>query len=413
MSFEIPNDPAAPVHPAAFADQAEPDAVDWDILVAALKGDGVISGCAVTAQGTPDMTVAVASGTVIIAGATVAVSGGNVTITAADGTNPRFDLVVVNNAGTKSAVAGSPNANACLPAIPASSVVLAAIYVPAADTDIDANQIIDKRAFPLAAPIQNGTYIYAADSVGTDAYAITLAPAPAAYAAGQAFNFKAGTANTGAATLNVNGLGAKTILKQNDTALATGDIEAGQIVTVVYDGTNFQMLSQLASTPAGGGGTVFLTLLAGDGRGATTDPCDGPLQVEAGTNDVDYIVLDFDTAADENAIWVRVLPPDYAGGTLSVKFIWTAGSGSGTVKWMIKARAYADDAAIDQAYGTAVGPAADTLLAAGDVHITDAVALTVGGTPTAGQPVMFKVYRDVSEDTLAVDARLIAIIMEE
>ena len=94
---------------------------------------------------------------------------------------------------------------------------------------------------------------YAASSVGTDAYAITLTPGPTAYAAGQEFRFKADAANTGGATLNVNGLGAKTILKQNDQALATGDIEAGQIVTVVYDGTNFQMQSQVASAAGGAG----------------------------------------------------------------------------------------------------------------------------------------------------------------
>jgi hypothetical protein len=59
-------------------------------------------------------------------------------------------------------------------------------------------------------------------------------------------NFSAQTLNTGAATLNVNGLGAKTIKKfgtAND--LATGDILANQIVTVIYDGTNFQMTSAL------------------------------------------------------------------------------------------------------------------------------------------------------------------------
>jgi hypothetical protein len=95
--------------------------------------------------------------------------------------------------------------------------------------------------------LQNSDGVYAADSVGTDAYAITLAPAVAAYAAGQRFSFKAGTANTGAATLAVNGLAATPILKSHDQALETGDIESGQIVTVVFDGTNFQMQSQLAS----------------------------------------------------------------------------------------------------------------------------------------------------------------------
>lgn len=89
-------------------------------------------------------------------------------------------------------------------------------------------------------------YDYAADAVGSDSYAITLTPAPTAYVTGQRFTFKAGTANTGAATLNVNSLGAKTIKKQYNLDLNTGDILANQIVEVVYDGTNMQMVSQKA-----------------------------------------------------------------------------------------------------------------------------------------------------------------------
>lgn len=92
--------------------------------------------------------------------------------------------------------------------------------------------------------VMNSTlvYDYAADSVGTDAYAITLTPAPAAYVTGQRFTFKAGTANTGTATLNVNSLGAKTI-KLGTSNLYTGQILANQIVEVVYDGTNMQLVS--------------------------------------------------------------------------------------------------------------------------------------------------------------------------
>lgn len=142
MAYRIPNEADA-----AFADQAEPDAVDFDILVAAVKGDGVVAGCAVTAQGTPDMTVAVAIGGVRIGGTDVGVSAGNLTIGAAHGTNPRFDLIAVGLFSGKSVVAGTAAANAVFPGIPANSVILAAIYVPAADTDIDANQITDKRAF--------------------------------------------------------------------------------------------------------------------------------------------------------------------------------------------------------------------------------------------------------------------------
>lgn len=96
--------------------------------------------------------------------------------------------------------------------------------------------------------VQDGSIVYAADSVGTDAYAVTLSPVPTAYTTGMVITFKAGVANTGACTLNVNGLGAKTIKKNHDVDLADSDIELGQMVTVAYDGTNFQMQSQKANS---------------------------------------------------------------------------------------------------------------------------------------------------------------------
>lgn len=90
-------------------------------------------------------------------------------------------------------------------------------------------------------------YDYQADAVGTDFYAITCSPAPTAYSTGMRFTFKAGTANTGAASLNVNGLGAKTIKKNYNSDLETGDILADQIIEVVYDGTNMQMVTPVSS----------------------------------------------------------------------------------------------------------------------------------------------------------------------
>lgn len=116
------------------------------------------------------------------------------------------------------------------------------------------------------------TALYAADAGSNDTYAITLSPVPSAYAdlTGLPISFKANTANTGAATLNVNSLGAKTIKKSHDQDLSDNDIEAGQIVTVVYDGTNFQMQSQLANA-TGGLATDSLWNAAGDIAYATGD----------------------------------------------------------------------------------------------------------------------------------------------
>lgn len=109
------------------------------------------------------------------------------------------------------------------------------------------------------------TYDYQADSVGTDSYAITCTPAPTAYTTGMRFTFKAGTANTGAASLNVNSLGAKTIKKNYNSDLATGDILANQILEVVYDGTNFQMMSVPAQTIAFKNGTTTYDMSTASG----------------------------------------------------------------------------------------------------------------------------------------------------
>jgi hypothetical protein len=87
---------------------------------------------------------------------------------------------------------------------------------------------------------------YAADAGASDTYAVTLPIVPSSYYTGMIVEFKANTANTGAATLNVNSLGAKTIKKNATSDLSDNDIAANQIVQVIYDGTNFQLLSPTA-----------------------------------------------------------------------------------------------------------------------------------------------------------------------
>lgn len=82
---------------------------------------------------------------------------------------------------------------------------------------------------------------------GTDTITTSLVPAIIAYATGQTFRFVSAGANTSnTVTLNINGLGAKAITKNGATALAPGDIPAGAIVDVSYDGTQFQVKSVAA-----------------------------------------------------------------------------------------------------------------------------------------------------------------------
>jgi hypothetical protein len=86
---------------------------------------------------------------------------------------------------------------------------------------------------------------YAADTGVANAYVVSLTPALTSHIAGLKIIFKAVNANTAASTINFNGLGNKTIVRRDGTALQDGDIPAGAICPVAYDGANYQLLSAL------------------------------------------------------------------------------------------------------------------------------------------------------------------------
>lgn len=117
---------------------------DIEILVAGMQGvDCVLSGLAMT--GGSDLTPDVAKGAVLTNGVLKAIAAASVTVTAADPTNPRIDLVVVNSSGALAVRAGTPAAAPKPPARTANDVVLYQVYVPAADTTIAQAQLIDRR----------------------------------------------------------------------------------------------------------------------------------------------------------------------------------------------------------------------------------------------------------------------------
>jgi hypothetical protein len=65
-------------------------------------------------------------------------------------------------------------------------------------------------------------------------YSITSNRTLGAYAAGQRFTFRANFASTGAATLNVDSLGAKAIARADGSAIISGSIQIGAIYDVIY-----------------------------------------------------------------------------------------------------------------------------------------------------------------------------------
>lgn len=133
---------------------------------------------------------------------------------------------------------------------------------------------------------------------------------------------------------------------------------------------------------------------------------------ELATNDINLDYLAFDSATSEGAQVSFAWPSGFT--TLTATFHWTAASGTGGVRWQASARCYADDDAMDQAQGTSQA-VSDTLLAANDAHKSGATsAITPGGTVSAGNLCVVEIERDPShgDDTLAVDARLIGVLLE-
>ena len=122
---------------------------------------------------------------------------------------------------------------------------------------------------------------YAATSGSANNYTVTLNPAPTSYTDGMCVAVKINTTNTGASTLNVNGLGAKPIKKPNGNDVGAGNLKAGSIYTFRYNATTGNFILQGEGGDFNVGDTITDTRLLplSSGRGteiwANTDVASG------------------------------------------------------------------------------------------------------------------------------------------
>jgi len=135
------------------------------------------------------------------------------------------------------------------------------IFNAATGAAIGAGEIVAGRAYEVlydgtqfqllndVTPIQNGDYIWLGTTGGTaTAQTASATPAITGYKAGQKFRMIIGASlgSTGATatahTLNINGLGVKNIVNNEDSTNPTlGSWVAGVIMELIYDGTNFRI----------------------------------------------------------------------------------------------------------------------------------------------------------------------------
>lgn len=162
-----------------------------------------------------------------------------------------------------------------------------------------------------AETVQKNQLNYADATNSGDNYSVTLTPSITTLSGGQLVHFRASAANTGPATLNVNGLGARAIRKNFDVPLDADDIKAGQLVSVMYDAANnrFQMLSQLGQAATGGATTNWGTIssfatVSPVTRSSGSNPCltNGGLQSSNGKYFVlgDMIYLEINIVIQNN-----------------------------------------------------------------------------------------------------------------
>jgi len=290
-----------------------------------------------------------------------------------------------------------------------------------------------------------------ASTGSANAQVLTYAIAPTGYATGERYTFRAGAANTGAVTLDINGLGAKDIRKgDGTTALAAGDILAGQAVEVAYDGTRFQLLSRSGNDDAVASttqqGRVELTtdaeVLTGTDTGRAMTPANAAANFsyqgkqtiwipavamtarttngftaatgESTTNKVMQKTADFDPATQQfGQFWVR-FPKSWNLGTVSFMPIWTATAGTAaqTAILTLAGVGLRDGDVVDTAFGTAQS-SSDALIALNDVHIgPESAAITIAGTLVAGANwVCFQLARDVATDTLTGALKLLGVVV--
>lgn len=125
--------------------------------------------------------------------------------------------------------------------------------------------------------LDDATSVWAGTATGSsNAYAITPSPAITVYAEGQTFSFLANHTSSGAATLNVNGLGATTLKNTDGSAIGASDLVSGGLYNAAYNGTDFQLTGAAISTP--------IDVASGGTGGSTQSAAQQGLGVEVGVD---------------------------------------------------------------------------------------------------------------------------------
>jgi len=160
----------------------------------------------------------------------------------------------------------------------------------------------------------------------------------------------------------------------------------------------------------------YKQLWIGNWKPTVTSGCGAQSPLEMTTNKNNYDYNPFDASTVEKGYQNVAMPDDYMGGNVYAMFYWTHPPTTVNfgVSWGLQAVAMSDDDPLDVAQGTAQY-ANDVGGTTYDLYKSPmTAAITIGGTPAAGDLVNWVVSRkadDVTYDTLAVDAYLLGVMV--
>lgn len=138
----------------------------------------------------------------------------------------------------------------------------AKVAAPSASDDIARKDTVEAVQSDLTSHLSD--YIrqpgYAVTGGSANTYTLTLAPVPTSYLDGMGVVIKINVANTGASTINVNGLGAKSIVDSKGNALTSGKLRLNGTYSLKYNSTSGNFILQ---GEGGSGNATAADLLSG------------------------------------------------------------------------------------------------------------------------------------------------------
>ena len=146
--------------------------------------------------------------------------------------------------------------------------------------------------------------------------------------------------------------------------------------------------------------------------GPTTNPADVAL-VETTATRPDLNVFDFDASTKQYTQFTIGMPKSWNEGTLTYQVYWSPSTtNTGNAIFGLQGVACADSDTIDVAYGTAINVTDAGIGTVKDQQISDeSSAMTVAGSPAAGEQSYFQFFRDAADgsDTFTGECRVLGI----